>query len=160
MSLPAPVPRPAAPEATTDLPAPAPAQPPGVERRRPQARAFGRFKDTARGYLNTAESARLLALEATTKLDEHRSGPILNVASEFLTALRLLAAFGSGRYRDISWENMVLIVAAARFLVAPDDLVPDLLPVGYSDEAVVIAFVLGLVGDEVAQFAVWEQQQA
>ena len=54
---------------------------------------------------------------------------------------------------------MVLVVAAALFVVSPRELVPDSMPVGYSDDAVVIAFVLGLVRDEIRQFRRWEDAQ-
>ena len=130
-----------------------------MERRAPQARAFGQFKEVARRYLNDDRAGALLANEAEVRLDEIRSGPLLKVAEDARTLLRLLRMFSGGTYRDISWENMVLVVAGLLYVVDPREVIPDALPGGYSDDAIVLSFVVSLVRSELDDFLEWERTE-
>jgi uncharacterized membrane protein YkvA (DUF1232 family) len=74
-------------------------------------------------------------------------------------ALRLIRAYAKGDYRAIPWESLLLIVAAIIYFVSPVDAIPDFLPVRLVDDAVVIAFVVGVVAEELDDFMEWEKAQ-
>lgn len=87
------------------------------------------------------------------------SGPLAALAGDVKALLRLIRAYAKGRYRDVSFESMVLIVGAILYVVSPIDVIPDSIAgVGLLDDAAVLAFVLRLVREEIDDFLEWEQQ--
>ena len=75
--------------------------------------------------------------------------------------LRLIRAYYSGMYRDVPWQSLVSIVAAVIYVVNPLDLIPDAIPViGLLDDALVVAFVLKSVKDDLDAFMEWEAAHA
>lgn len=98
-----------------------------------------------------------LAANAESMSQRFKSGPL----KELKALLRLIRAYVKGDYRDVSWESMVLIVAAVVYVVSPIDAIPDPLPVvGLTDDAAVLAFVLNLVRGEVDEFMKWEARSS
>ena len=65
-----------------------------------------------------------------------------------------------GRLPGDLWESLLLIVAAIIYFVSPVDAIPDVLPVGLLDDAVVIAFVIGVVKEELDDFMEWEKKRS
>ncbi len=97
------------------------------------------------------------AAEKAARLPAAHTGEFRrNLASLF----RMLRAYLEGSYRDISWANLVLIVAAIIYFITPVDLIPDFLTVlGYVDDAAIIAWTLKTVADEIEPFLAWEARQ-
>jgi uncharacterized membrane protein YkvA (DUF1232 family) len=72
---------------------------------------------------------------------------------------RLASAYRSGRYRDISPKRLALVAAGLAYVASPLDVVPDFVPGGFLDDALVLALVLRTVKTEIDAFRRWEQQQ-
>lgn len=79
------------------------------------------------------------------------------VMEDLKALIRLMRAYAKGEYRAIAWESLVLAAAAVAYLVSPIDLIPDMVPGGLIDDAVVITFVVGLIRSELDDFIEWEQ---
>ena len=61
-----------------------------------------------------------------------------------------------GEYR-VAWRALATLAAAALYLVAPFDLVPDLLgPLGFLDDALVVSLAWGLVRRELLDYCRWK----
>ena len=89
-----------------------------------------------------------------------RSGPFTAVMDEFRTLVRLVVAYARGNYRDIPPASLVTVVAGLVYVVSPLDLIPDPIPVlGFSDDAVVIGWVIKSVREELDAFRAWELGQ-
>jgi uncharacterized membrane protein YkvA (DUF1232 family) len=74
--------------------------------------------------------------------------------------IRMVRAYASGEYRNISWKSLVSIVAVLIYFVSPIDLIPDFLPViGISDDVALVLWLLKSLGDEVDKFSAWEKQE-
>ena len=74
--------------------------------------------------------------------------------------LHLVQAWARGEYSGVSSKNLVLIVGAVVYFLMPTDLVPDFIAgLGFVDDAAVIAWVVGTVGDELAKFSAWRQAE-
>ena len=70
--------------------------------------------------------------------------------------LHLMQAWVGREYSNISNANLVLIVGAVVYFLAPIDLVPDFIAgLGLVDDAAVIAWVVDAVRDELAKFKAW-----
>ncbi len=72
--------------------------------------------------------------------------------------VRLLKAWKDGRYRGLSVQTLVAVVAALLYVISPLDVVPDFIPlIGLFDDAVVLAWLLSSIAHDLDRFRVWEQ---
>ena len=71
---------------------------------------------------------------------------------------RLLKAYAQGRYQQIQWKSILLIIAAIIYFISPIDLLPDLLPItGLTDDLGVLLWVYNTVNTEIEKFLTWEK---
>ena len=122
------------------------------------ATAIERIKNKAEEYAHDPNKARKLYDDAVKKAKryEKNRGPLADVWG-YLTALfRLLKAYISGDYRDIAWGSIVLVIVAIIYFLSPIDLIPDILPGGFIDDAAVIAFVIAQIKADLDNFLAWE----
>ena len=68
----------------------------------------------------------------------------------------VLRDFLGGRYR-LPWRAVAAVAAAALYVVAPLDLIPDFLgPIGFTDDALVVALTWGLLRKELLAYCTWK----
>jgi len=73
-----------------------------------------------------------------------------------LTA-RVLQDWVAGRYRRIPWLGIAALAAAVGYVLLPFDLVPDfLVPVGWSDDLVVLTAAWQLVKRDLRKYCEWK----
>ena len=85
---------------------------------------------------------------------------IANGRENLYVLARLTKAYASGRYTEIPWKTLLLIVAAIIYFVNPVDLIPDLIPVlGFTDDFGILVMVYKSVSHEIDKFLAWEQSQ-
>lgn len=125
----------------------------------PRSAHLSRARATAERLLHDTEASETLIEQARERTEGRRASKLSKVAQELKAMLRLVAAYVRGDYRGVSWESMVLIVAALVYLVSPIDLIPDFLPGGLADDATVVLFVATMVYEELEDFIAWEQRQ-
>lgn len=103
----------------------------------------------------------MLVTRLTSKLREvdWQKVKTANVRDNFNVLARLIRAYASGRYREIPWKTLLIIVAAAIYFVNPIDLIPDLIPVlGFTDDFGILVMVYKAVSQEIDKFLAWESQ--
>lgn len=105
---------------------------------------------------NPKELLELLTV-AERRLDRANAGPLTPLKRDLQTMLRLMRAYGEGRYRQVSGRNLALAGLALFYLVSPLDVLPDFLPFGFADDAAVIGFALRKIRTELAAFEAWER---
>ena len=105
--------------------------------------------------------AELLTLltKAERRLDRVQAGPLTPIKRDLQTLLRLMRAYGEGRYRQVSGRNIALAALGIVYLVSPLDVVPDFLPGGFADDAAVIGFIVRKIRTELVAFEAWERAQ-
>ena len=118
-------------------------------------RTLARAEELAR---NPKELLGLLTA-AERRLDRVDAGRLTPVKKDTQTLLRLLRAYGEGRYRQVSGKNFALAGLALLYLVSPLDVLPDFLPFGFADDAAVIGFIIKKIRAELVAFEVWERAQ-
>lgn len=105
---------------------------------------LSRMLDRAQQYLGETIARRVSGIAALV-----RDVPLM---------IRLVRAWLCGSYRNMSYKNMLIIVAGLLYFLSPIDLVPDFLGVfGFLDDVAILGFVLSRMQAEIAQFRQWER---
>ncbi|MEQ9465561.1 MAG: YkvA family protein [Haliea sp.] len=124
------------------------------------SRAYARATSRARAYIEEPEKLKSLAAAAGRKA-EARGGPLAAIIAPIRNALRLVRAYAAGSYRDISWQSLLILVAAVVYFVMPVDLVPDfILGLGLLDDAAILGWTLRTLNRDLERFLAWEQGEA
>lgn len=123
------------------------------------ARGFARMTSRAGDYLRDPQRLVTLMEDAARKSRSPRSGRLGESLEEVKALLRLVLAYTRGDYRGISREKLLAAVGAILYFLSPLDLVPDFLgPLGLTDDAVILAFFLRTLREEIGHFLAWEQE--
>ena len=95
---------------------------------------------------------------ASKESKDNRFKQLFDVA---LTLVRLVRAFISGKYRDISTSTVISGLAVLLYVLSPIDLIPDFIPViGFLDDLSLISWFLSKFQSEIIKFREWEQAGA
>lgn len=122
----------------------------------PKSGFFKSAKKKAAAILKSPDDLKGFLGDVEARLERDDKGRLRELVVDVKTLVRLVRAYVKGEYRDLSSETLVLIVAALLYLVNPLDLIPDMLPAGFVDDAAVIGFVISMVRDELEGFRRWE----
>ena len=122
-----------------------------------QSAAFLRATAEAESYAKDPKRLRKLVLEATEKINHIPRGPFAETWPYLMAMIRLIRAYQPGEYRDISSQNLHIIVAAIIYFVCPFDVIPDSVPIfGHIDDALVVRLAVKSVGLDLDTFMAWE----
>lgn len=70
----------------------------------------------------------------------------------------ILKDYWNGNYRQMPWKAIAAVVAAVVYVLSPIDLVPDfLVPIGWTDDLLVVALTWGLVKRELRDYCEWKK---
>lgn len=89
------------------------------------------------------------------RLNQGRLG---SVRRELETLIRMLKAWGGGKYKGIGIANLLIVAGAVFYFLNPIDAIADFLPlIGLTDDVAVITFAIARLRDEFHKFEDWEQ---
>lgn len=82
-------------------------------------------------------------------------------AGRVLTRLRLLRMilgdYATGAYRQVPWRSIAVCGAAVAYVILPFDLIPDwIVPIGWTDDLLVLALAWGMVKRELREYCAWK----
>jgi uncharacterized membrane protein YkvA (DUF1232 family) len=98
--------------------------------------------------------------EAADKLvdKENKTNKFRQLFEVALTLVRLVRAYISGDYREISTSTIVSGLAVLLYVLSPIDLIPDFIPViGFLDDLSLVSWFVGKFHGEITRFREWEQ---
>jgi len=122
-----------------------------------QSAAFRRAAIDAETYARDPNRLRQLVADAAGKIGMIPRGPFLETWPYLMAMIRLIRDYHRAEYRDISEQNLQIIIAAILYFVSPFDVIPDWVPVlGHIDDAFVIALALKSVRADLDTFMAWE----
>jgi uncharacterized membrane protein YkvA (DUF1232 family) len=113
----------------------------------------------AEGLMRNPKELLPLLTQAERRLARMKAGRLTPVKKDIQTLLRLMRAYGEGRYRQVSGRNLALAGLGLLYLVSPLDVIPDFLPGGFADDAAVIGFIVKKLRREIVAFETWERSQ-
>ena len=122
-----------------------------------QSAAFRRAAIDAETYARDPKRLRQLVEDAVGKIGVIPRGPFAETWPYLMAMIRLLRDYQRAEYRDISEQNLQIIIAAILYFVSPFDVIPDWVPVlGHIDDAFVISLALKSVRMDLDTFMAWE----
>ena len=81
-----------------------------------------------------------------------------DVKEKFFTLGRIVKAYATGKYREVPWKTILLIVAAVIYFVNPIDLIPDWIPaLGFTDDISILLMVYQAAKTDISKFLEWEK---
>jgi uncharacterized membrane protein YkvA (DUF1232 family) len=114
-------------------------------------------RQRAKGYLARPERLGGLLDAATQKLKTGDSKFFNLFWQQLRAVLRLLRAYWTGAYRDVSRTTLVTLLGAVIYFVMPIDAIPDwIVGVGFLDDAYVLGLAVRAVKSELDMFVEWE----
>ena len=120
---------------------------------------FHQAQTKAEVYAKDPKKLGKLFEEAVKKSTSTSKNPFGDTWAYLQAMIRLIRAFASGSYREITWQSLVIVVLAIVYFVSPIDAIPDWFPfVGHLDDALVISWAVKQVKDELDAFMAWEVQ--
>jgi len=122
------------------------------------SRAYKKASNLVAGIIESPEHTSRLIEKVNAKLGKNKSGRLHALLDSVSVCFRLLQAYVSGEYRDISLESLTLLVASLIYFVMPFDVMPDfILGFGLFDDAALIAWTVRALASELARFTFWEK---
>ena len=122
-----------------------------------QSAAFRRAAIDSEAYARDPKQLRQLLEDAVGKISVIPRGPFTDTWPYLMAMIRLIRDYHRAEYRDISEQNLRIIIAAILYFVSPFDVIPDWVPVlGHIDDAFVIALALKSVRLDLDTFMAWE----
>jgi uncharacterized membrane protein YkvA (DUF1232 family) len=119
--------------------------------------AFRKATSKAASYAKDPKRLRKLFEDAIDKINTIPRGPFAETWPYLMAMIRLIRAYHQREYRDISSQNLLIVVAALIYFVSPFDVIPDWVPVlGHIDDALVVRLALKSVGADLDAFMAWE----
>jgi len=123
----------------------------------PRSPAFSQALTDARSFAKDPERLRQLFREAVKKAPSIPREPFKDLWAYFQAMLRLIRAYYHHEYRNVSLQNLVMIVGAIIYILNPFDLIPDWIAgLGFADDAVVLAFAVRQTRQTLDDFMTWE----
>ena len=72
----------------------------------------------------------------------------------------LLKDYATGRYRNLPWRTIAILVAGLAYVLTPFDLVPDFIPIiGWSDDCLALAGALAFSKKDLEEYKAWKKAQ-
>jgi uncharacterized membrane protein YkvA (DUF1232 family) len=119
--------------------------------------AFRKATAEAESYAKDPERLRKLVGDAREKINHIPRGPFAETWPYLMAMIRLIRAYHQLEYRDISAQNLLVIVAAIIYFVSPFDVIPDSVPIlGNIDDAFVVRLAMKSVSADLDAFMAWE----
>ena len=123
----------------------------------PRSPAFSQALTDAKSFARDPERLRELFKEAAKKLPRIPKDPFKEFWAYFQAMLRLIRAYYRREYRNVSMQNLVMIVGAIIYILNPFDLIPDwIAALGFADDAVILAFAVRQTRQTLDDFMAWE----
>ena len=121
-------------------------------------KGFGRFLTIARTYIKDRQTL-IRFLDAVKQYAQSKKNLIRNFKSDIETLASLAKAWIRGVYTEIPKETLILIIAALLYFLSPLDTIPDFLgPLGFTDDATVVLFVMNTIRKEINRYKEWNRK--
>lgn len=121
---------------------------------------FNRFKAKAENIVNDSEALKGMLSKLKSKLDQSESDDSLRqkLIDYLKLVSRMVANTINGKYTELPWQTLVMIVGGLLYFIAPLDAIPDFIPVaGLLDDATILIWLGKCFREDLENYKNWEQ---
>ena len=112
----------------------------------------------ARSYAKDRQTL-IRFIDAVKQYAHSKKNLIRSFKSDIETLANLIKAWILGVYTEIPKETLILIIAALLYFLSPLDTIPDFLgPLGFTDDATVVLFVMNTIRKELNKYKEWNKK--
>lgn len=125
-----------------------------------EKRFFESFKQKATKIVGDSSALKNLLVKVQNKMDDMEDDDSLKgkIVAYLNLVVRMISNSVSGRYPDMPWQTLVMIVAGLIYFIAPIDALPDFIPVaGFLDDATILAWLGKSFQDDLNKYREWEE---
>lgn len=112
-----------------------------------------KFGKKAKEYANDKKKTQELVDEAMKKAK--KKGPLEEIWDNIQLLFRLVKDWSTGRYTQIPLGSIIAIIIGLLYFVSPIDLIPDFLPGGLVDDALVLSLIIKQINSDLEQYKEW-----
>ncbi len=125
----------------------------------------GKFNQVLEDYKRRAEAILDQKDKVTQKLNEAlqklltKSPKAQAFFDDLKDFIQMIGYWVEGKYSELPYQTVLLVLGAILYFLNPLDLVPDVLPgLGFTDDAAVIALVVRSVSGDLEKFREWKRK--
>jgi uncharacterized membrane protein YkvA (DUF1232 family) len=107
----------------------------------------------AKDYVEDKNKTKILLNEAMNKAK--KKGALEEIWDNLQLLLGIIKDWISGDYTEIPVGSITLIIIGLLYFVSPIDLIPDFLPGGLIDDAVVLSLVIKQITSDLDNYRIW-----
>lgn len=111
------------------------------------------YSKKADDYINNKDKAKKLVDEAREKAK--KKGPLEELWDEIQLLFGIVSDWATGKYTEIPTGSIIAIIIGLLYFVSPIDLIPDFLPGGLIDDAMVLGLVIAQVKSDLNKYKEW-----
>lgn len=117
------------------------------------------FGKKAKEYAGDKDKTSKLLRDAAKKANdlEKKKGPLEEIWDNIQLLFGMVKDWISGEYREIPVGSIVVIIMGLLYFVSPVDLIPDFIPGGLVDDALVLGLVIKQVKSDIDKYRVWKE---
>ncbi|WP_026692250.1 YkvA family protein [Peribacillus kribbensis] len=121
--------------------------------------AYRLFRGQADRYIKSNGKGSGLLARALRKAGKNELS-LKGVWTRLQLLFELVKAWSTGRYRDIPYRSLLMIVIGIIYFVSPIDFIPDFLfGLGILDDAAVLGFIVSQMDPDLNRFQQWKKTQ-
>ena len=122
-------------------------------------KGFTQYITLAKSFLKDRQNIQSFVNEVV-EYAKRKKNLIKDFRTDLHGLLGLLRAWNAGTYTGIPKDKLLLIIAALLYFLSPIDTIPDFLGhIGFTDDGLVILFVLNSIRNEINRYKEWSKKQ-
>ena len=111
----------------------------------------------AKGYYNNPRRLKELVGSANLVIKDNEQ--LAGIIDDIGVLISLVKDYSKREYSSVAKSSIITVIAGLIYLVTPIDIVPDFLPGGFLDDAVVIGYVINKLKEEIESYKEWKTRQ-
>lgn len=118
-----------------------------------------RFGKKAKEYTGDRKKTGNLVNDAFKKANEFekKKGPLEEIWDNIQLLFGMVKDWTTGEYREIPVGSITVIIIGLLYFVSPVDIIPDFLPGGLIDDALVLGLVIKQVKSDIDRYRIWKE---
>lgn len=115
-----------------------------------------KFGGKAKEYSEDKKKAKKLLDEAIKKAN--KKGPLEEIWDNLQLLFGIVKDWVSGDYKEVPIGSIIAIIIGLLYFVSPVDIVPDFIPGGLVDDAIVLGLIIKQVKSDLDKYKEWLEE--